>query len=458
MRARLLIFAAAVAVAAILVVRAGDEDGYRFDAVFDTGRGMVPGQLVKIAGAKVGEVERVALTADHKARMEFRIDAKFGPLHDDASCRILPEGFISENYVDCDPGTPSRPDLPQPAGADAPTVPVSRTQVALQLQQVIDTFSLPTDQRIRLILTELGIATAGRGTDINALLRRANPALAQARRALSVVNGQRHAIRAAAGDTAGVLRELSTRDRQIRDFVGEAAVVAQATAAHRSSLERSIRTLPPLLTEVRGSLGSLQRAAAELTPTARNLRAAAPELRTLTEHLPSFALPARRAVRALGSAADAGRRAIVPAQPVVAGLQRFAERSAKPVALARELVASMLATGGFENLQKALYGLTHLSTAFDGVSHVLSVSAKISAKCLVAPDASCYQQFDRPGKGRVVLNDPATVRPDALQDGQARPRRHNAAAAPSPRTPDGRLRLPDRTRADLRALLDRMLK
>src|SRR5690606_13042664 len=128
---------------------------------------IVPGQLVKLAGARVGTVKEVNLTKDRKAAFRLEIDEKFGPFRDDASCKILPEGFISESFIQCDPGTPGKPELStRPDHDGLPTVPVERTVASVQLQEVIDTFNLPVAERIRAILTEFGIASAGRADDL----------------------------------------------------------------------------------------------------------------------------------------------------------------------------------------------------------------------------------------------------------------------------------------------------
>src|SRR5687768_3689159 len=74
---------------------------FRVEAVFDTAKGMVPGQTVKIAGVAVGKVRDVRIVPGPKALLSLEIEGRFAPFHADATCRILPEGLITENYVEC---------------------------------------------------------------------------------------------------------------------------------------------------------------------------------------------------------------------------------------------------------------------------------------------------------------------------------------------------------------------
>ena len=455
------LLAAAALIAVLAIALAGRSDGdryYRFDAIFDTARGMVPGQLVKIAGAKVGTVQDVTLTKDRKARMTFEVDRRFGPFHADATCRILPEGFVSENFVECDPGSPDRGALRAAADTGTPTVPVNRTQVSVTLQQVIDTFSLPVSQRVRVLLTEIGGAAIGRGGDLNALLRRANPALDQTRRLLAILRRQRSDLRSSIEQTDRVLAQLAGRDAQVRAFVDRAAVVAGTTAQRQPGLRASIRRLPPLLDELDRSLTSFDRASRNLAPTARRLRAAAPGLAEINRRVPAFSKAGIPAVRSLAAAARQGTTAAPALTPIVQRLSEVSGRLAQPMALTREFLVSLRDTGGVESILNMLYGLTTLSTTFDGVSHMLSVSLVLAVKCIVdQTDPSCSQKFDGPGKGRIPINGPGG---EPLSAGRpsnepgATPRAGGSRSA-SPRYTAKDL--PDRTRRELLRTVDQLL-
>ncbi|MGE4425152.1 MAG: MlaD family protein [Solirubrobacteraceae bacterium] len=458
----LLLVVVAVAVAVALAGRG--HDTYRFRAVFDTARGMVPGQLVKVAGTKVGEVVAVDLTDEQKARMTLEIEARFAPLRDDARCRILPEGLVSENYVECDPGTPGRPSLADPDGTDLPIVSLERTEVAVQLQQVIDTFSLPVSERIRVILTELGTATVGRGDDLNALLRRANPALGQAREVLGALRGQRREIRDAIAQTDEVLVELRSRKDDVRRFVDRTATVAQTTAGRRTALRRSVQELPPMLAEADGALGDLDTAARALTPTARRLRASGPMLAAVNDAIPRFATPALPALDDLARAARRGRSATGPTESVVARLAEFARSAAGPARAARELLVSLRDTGGIDSIYDFIYGFANLTAGYDAVSHQVNFAVKTAPQCLLDAKAlGCDHGYGSPGRGRVPIND-TTQPPDLPGKAGTRavhPTGGGQRADRPGRDKDGKVplsALPEDTRRDLVDVIDRLLR
>ena len=73
MRRMTLIALVLVASAAVTVAAGGRKQTYRVDAIFDNAGFLIPGQDVKIAGARVGEVVGVELTAQRRARIEMQV-------------------------------------------------------------------------------------------------------------------------------------------------------------------------------------------------------------------------------------------------------------------------------------------------------------------------------------------------------------------------------------------------
>jgi ABC-type transporter Mla subunit MlaD len=167
---------------------------YRVDAIFDNASFLIPGQDVKIAGAKVGSVVDVKLTPQHKARIQMSVGKQFAPFRSDADCTIQPQSLIGEKFIQCTPGTPDGAPLRSVDG-QAPTVPLSDTHSPVDIDLVNATFRQPTSQRLGLLLSELGAGFAARGDDLNAAILRANPALQETRRVMGILSDDRAQLR-----------------------------------------------------------------------------------------------------------------------------------------------------------------------------------------------------------------------------------------------------------------------
>jgi ABC-type transporter Mla subunit MlaD len=86
--------------------------GYEVRAIFDNVASAVPGEDVKVAGAKIGVIKSMDVTKDKKAAITLQIDdARFTPFHADAKCTVRPQSLIGEKFVECTPGNASSPAL-----------------------------------------------------------------------------------------------------------------------------------------------------------------------------------------------------------------------------------------------------------------------------------------------------------------------------------------------------------
>jgi hypothetical protein len=287
-------------------------------------------------------------------------------------------------------------------------VSLAETTVPVSLQDLVNVFSLPTDDRLRVIINELGIATAGRGADLNALLHRSNPALTQAQRALAIIAAQRQQLATGISQTGRVLAALANKNQDVRAFVDRAAVVARTTAAHRTALGQSIHRLPALLDALRPGLRSLDRAIARGTPLLDSLRTAAPGLTTVTHALPSFIAAGTPALTSLASVSSIGRSAVRTAYPVVADLERAAAQAGPFAANLDQLLISTRNSGGVEGLLGVFYGLANVFAGYDQVSHMIGFNLNAFPTCIADTSApGCSSKYDAPGHGTIPPDNPA---------------------------------------------------
>ena len=381
---------AIVAVAIVLVTSAGASDGgrtgsgsYQVRAIFDNAAFAVAGEQVRIAGATVGSITGLAVTKAKRAAVTLTITGSgFIPFHADATCSIRPQSLIAERYIDCNPGTLGAPALQRidrGGGAGQYLLPVTRTQSPIDSDIVQNISQAPLRERLSIILDELGTGLAGRGTDLNAVIRRADPALAQTDRVFRILATQRRTLAQLATDSEAVLRPLAQTRRQIADFVVQANRTAVASAQRRSGIEASIRLLPGFLRRLKPLMADLGQLADQGTPLMRSVGQSAGAVNRQFAALVPFASAARTALIELGSAAQRSQAALVATQPLAVRLGRLGRAAVPSSALLDRLTASLDRTGAIEDLMGVLFNGVGATNGFDANGHYVRTDALVGS-------------------------------------------------------------------------------
>jgi phospholipid/cholesterol/gamma-HCH transport system substrate-binding protein len=399
----ILIAAAALAVAAMGA--GGDSGGYKVRAIFDNAGFVIPGEDVKVAGVKVGSIDSLDVTPDHKAAVVLDItDPGYQDFRQDAGCIVRPQGLIGERFVECTL-TEKRADGQQPPpalrridsgpGKGQYLLPVERNSKAVDLDLIGDTMREPVRQRLSLILNELGTGLAGRGADLNDVIRRADPALKEVDRLLQVIGSQSDALAQLARNSDTVLAPLARERAKVGDALANSGRVAQATAERRAALEASIQKLPAFLTELRPTMEQLGALSDEMTPVVTDLGAVAPDVNRLILQLGPFSQAAIPAFDTLGDAAQVGIPAVQAARPVASDLRQTAA-VLRPVAkTAAGLLTSFRRNQGIERaMDYILYQVTAIN-GMDGIGHYLRAGLIVNqcAVYSVRPVGGCSAKF-----------------------------------------------------------------
>ncbi|MSW51484.1 MAG: MCE family protein [Actinobacteria bacterium] len=380
--------------------REGSTGDTRLDAIFDNASFVGAGQDVRVAGATVGKVTEVELTKDRKARISMDIEPAFLPFRKDASCTILPQSLIGEKFVECDPGKPSSQPL-EGTGGNPATVALEQTQSPVDLDLVVAMLGQPTNVRTQLLLNEFGAGFATRGKDLDAAIRRSNPFLQNARKTLTVLEGDKAALGRIVEASDTILAELDDRKNDITGTFDGAAEALKPTSQYRVQLDQAIAKLPPTLQALKPALRSLRDLSDDARPTLASLRQSSPALSTLAGDLGPLSDAARPALRTLASASRTGTPILRRALPDLRQLQGTISALAPVSPVARNINTSLSDNGAIENLARFIYVVPMATARKDAISHIVPANVVLTP-CLLfseTPQPGCEAKFTSEASG-----------------------------------------------------------
>jgi ABC-type transporter Mla subunit MlaD len=346
---------------------------YLVRAIFDDASFAAQGEDVRIAGANVGSIQSLGVTSGKKAAVTIAItDPGFASFHDDATCAIRPQSLIGEEYVDCTPGTAGAAALPRirsGPGTGSYYLPVTRTSSPIDSDIVQDISTEPVRQSLALIIDEFGTGLAARGSDLNAVIHRANPALGNTDKVLKILAGQNRTLAQLATDSDTVLAPLAREHKQISGFITSANTTAVASAARAQAISETFRKFPAYLAQLRPLMTDLGKLADQGTPLMTSLGQSAAALGQQFANLTPFATQARTALINLGAAAHTSQPSLLATQPLANRLKALGDAGAPTAGNLQKLTTSLDSTGGIEQLMKLLFNGAIAGNGFNQLSH-----------------------------------------------------------------------------------------
>jgi phospholipid/cholesterol/gamma-HCH transport system substrate-binding protein len=418
------VLVAAAALAVAFMGAGGSDGGYKVRAIFDNAGFVIPGEDVKVAGVKVGQIDSLDVTKDDKAAVVLNItDPGYQDFRQDAGCIVRPQGLIGERFVECtltakrSPGEQPPPPLERITsgpGKGEYLLSVEHNSKTVDLDLIGDIMRQPVRQRLSLILNELGTGLAGRGADLNDVIRRADPALKEVDNLLKILASQNQVLADLARNSDTVLAPLGRERAKVGDAIANSSAVAQATAERSAALESSIQKFPAFLTQLKPTMTRLGALSDEMTPVLTDLGAVAPEVNRLILQLGPFSQAALPAFQTLGDAADVGTPAVKAARPVIGDLRQTAS-VLRPVAkTASALLRSFQSNQGIQRAMDYIYYQTTAVNGMDGIGHYLR-AALIVNQCATyssSPIPGCSANF-RAQAGAAKASAQSTATPAA---------------------------------------------
>ena len=272
---------------------------------------------VRYKGIPAGTITKVQ-TVGTQPVLTARIKTKYGRIYRNARASLRPNTALQDMYLDItDRGTSAA----GVAKADRP-IPASRTDTAVNVDDVLNVFS--ADQRVRLreLLDNLGNGLRDRGAALRTAFVQAVPLLQVAGRISQQLAARGPITRRLVHNIALLTSELGSRDQQLRALVRQGSATLTTLQAGAPDLDATLHQLPATMTAidttfaaVRGVLGNADSAVKSLYPVAQRLPVSLAALRRLN----SSAAPAVRALQTPIQRLVPFAQALVP---VSAGLSR----------------------------------------------------------------------------------------------------------------------------------------
>jgi phospholipid/cholesterol/gamma-HCH transport system substrate-binding protein len=447
-----------------------ESDSYLVRGVFDNGAFVVEGEDVRVAGANVGSVKYtdVAMpeeevrgeegepsTAPGKAIVVMEItDPAFRDFRQDASCLIRPQSLIGEKYIDCRPTMPRSPGTePPPPLEEVPDgdpgegehlLPLENNGKTVDVDLLNNIMRRPYAERLRLILTDLGAALAGRGDDVAEIVRRGEPVLRDTNRVINSLAVQNRQLAQLAADSDAILEPFAREREHVSGFVTNAGIAAEATAERGADLEASLARFPEFLREFDATMRTLRTFSDEAYPVAADFADSAGDLTTATRRFKPFTLNSIKALDTLGDATTAAAPKLNEARPVIRRATSLAKTGAKPLTDSARMLGSFRERRGFEALMDLIYNTSLSMNGFDDWGHYLR-SVVVPVDCFqytaIRSASGCGSNFiDRGGGKKSVASAAGGIPPLSDQAAPAAGAGLGSVAPPSteaPPSPEG---------------------
>ena len=149
---------------------------YNLRAEVTGGQNLVRGNEVRVGGFRVGVVDEIGTgteMVDGQPRsiavLRMKLDKKVEPLPKDTTVLVRPRSALGLKYVELTVGTSKETFL---AGD---TIPLKNSKVAVEFDDLLNTFDFETRQNAQDASAGFGAALAGRGQDLNTAIRSLAP-------------------------------------------------------------------------------------------------------------------------------------------------------------------------------------------------------------------------------------------------------------------------------------------
>lgn len=284
---------------------------------------------VRFKGIPAGKIEQVVVKGDSPV-LEVQLRREYGRLYRDARATLRPNTPLQDMYLDIvDRGHKAAGLL-----ESGDVLPDSRTELPVNVADVLDVLKPNVRLRMRSLLDDLGNGLDDGGKSLRAIFVNTAPFVQAGGELAHQLADRRVLVRRLVHNTALLTKDLGEHDTQLRTLVDESAQTLSTLSDGAGDLDATLHELPPTVTALRESLASVRGILPEvdgalrsLGPVAGQLPARLSDVRRLNSALaPAVArlqepvgalVPFARAVRPLTAHLDRAVTALEPQVPAI---------------------------------------------------------------------------------------------------------------------------------------------
>ena len=231
------------------------------------------GQTVRTAGVEIGQIGKVELE-DGKAVVEMQLEPKYKDyIKEDATALLRTKTGLKDMFIEVDPGTGK----PVPENG---RISSANTAPDIDPDEVLAALDADTRDYLQLLISGAGKGLKGRGGDLQETFARLGPLNRDVARVTKAIARRRGNLRRLVNRYGLLMRELSTKDRDIVRLVQQSNAVFEAFASDDAEISEFVSKLPGALRQTETTLGKVDTLGGELGPALEALR---PPFRRLDE-------------------------------------------------------------------------------------------------------------------------------------------------------------------------------
>lgn len=299
---------------------------YTLKLAMSNANGIRSGSQVLLGGVPVGSVGSVGLGPRSLVIVDLNLNRRLIRIGRGVRASVIAANLLGEEYVSLTPGNPHQP---LPSGT---ILPQSQITVPTDLDQIVDVFNGTVRQRLAILINEMGIAVAGRRSDVSATLRQLPLSVPAATQLLTQLVQDNHTLADVVANSNQFIARIDEQKADLGRVIDAAAGAATTAADQAGNLSQTLIDAPQALTTLRSFIANVGQTSLDLTPAATQIQASAGSLNTLLDQVRPFE---RAAVPALNEAAavaplltELGDRAtpiVTKAVPTLAALANIAK-------------------------------------------------------------------------------------------------------------------------------------